>query len=440
MLLTLAVGCTHEPSTSLSDNDQEAATVTTVTASTTLSTPSTIKSKDKNTTKAKTTTKTKTKKTTAEKTKAPTATPTTAPTRFYTEIKTRAVGRDEFQQIALHPDGETVAMHIDIPADWTLQQNTDGGWDIVRNKQRIGTVGCKKPPAAKAQYAAQYTDHDGYTFAQMIRTADNADGFEWMLAIMHPTNTAFHTVYMTVSYSELSAAAVKKMLADCVVVPDRSNVTPQLLKSSNGSNKIAILGNSFVSTSGIGNFLEAFIDAGDKPYQTVASSIGYANVGTYGNSAAWMSRLRSGEFAVVFLCGFYSDYSVLFTQIQQACDQSDTKLVIFPAHNESASAISAVKENNPDAFFLLWKNEIDALIADGVSYNLFCINDQHQHSTPLAGYVGAHMIYRSLFGEVPPRTDNAPLSAREVRTKLGDTYMDTGVVKQDTIIDTYICS
>jgi hypothetical protein len=29
------------------------------------------------------------------------------------------------------------------------------------------------------------------------------------------------------------------------------------------------------------------------------------------------------------------------------------------------------------------------------------VDDQHLHSTPLAGYVGAMMIYRSIYGQMP---------------------------------------
>lgn len=439
MLLTLVVGCTHEPSTSLSDNDQEAATVTTVTASTVSTTPSTTKNKEKNTTKAKNTTKTKAKKTTTEKTKALTAAPTTAPTKFYTDIKTRAMRQNEYQRIALRPDGENMAIHLDIPADWTLQSNQNGGWDILRNKKRIGTVGFQVPPAAK-QYDTTYTDHDGYTFAHAVRAANNADGFEWMLVIMHPLDAKFRTIYMTVSYSELSMAAVEKILANCQMITDRGNVTPDLLKNTNDSNKIAILGNSFVDTSQIGGFLRAFLKAGDKPYQVTTSAIGGGNLKDYAESTLWMARFRHGEYAAVFLCGFYGDFSALLGEVQKACDQSNTKLVIFPAHNEEEYAITQAQKKNRNTPYLLWKYEIDALIASGVPYSQFCIDDFHQHSKPLAGYVGAHMIYRSLFGEIPSRTDAAPMLMWDVRTQLGDAYMDTGVVKQETVTGIYVCS
>ena len=38
----------------------------------------------------------------------------------------------------------------------------------------------------------------------------------------------------------------------------------------------------------------------------------------------------------------------------------------------------------------------------GVREDDFCFNDEHKHSKPLAGYIGAKMIYQSLFGVEPP--------------------------------------
>ena len=88
--------------------------------------------------------------------------------------------------------------------------------------------------------------------------------------------------------------------------------------------------------------------------------------------------------------------------------------------------INLAIENYDDIPVLNWKNEVNALINGGVNYNDFCVNDSHKHSTPLAGYVGAHMIYRTLFKTTPPvLTYNAPLSEDFVKLKLED-YISSG--------------
>ena len=129
------------------------------------------------------------------------------------------------------------------------------------------------------------------------------------------------------------------------------------------------------------------------------------------------------------MCGAYSSDDVNKLEvIKKACDASNTTLVIFPAHNESAWLAESAHKQYPNTKFLYWKDEIDSLIDKGVAYSDFCIDDMHQHSKPLAGYVGAHMIYRSVFGELPPALTNAEsigLTQTYVRMKLGQ-YIETG--------------
>ena len=68
-----------------------------------------------------------------------------------------------------------------------------------------------------------------------------------------------------------------------------------------------------------------------------------------------------------------------------------------------------------------------------ISYDSFCINDEHKHSTSLAGYVGASMIYRSLFNEFPQELKYAPLTMDEVSSQLGDYVYEGLKIKEDEI-------
>lgn len=83
-----------------------------------------------------------------------------------------------------------------------------------------------------------------------------------------------------------------------------------------------------------------------------------------------------------------------------ACNASCTPIVIFPAHNESYG--SKAHSRYPDVAFMDWRKEVNAFISSGVNKWNLCYNDQHLHSTPLAGYIGAHMIFRGIYGENPP--------------------------------------
>ena len=74
-----------------------------------------------------------------------------------------------------------------------------------------------------------------------------------------------------------------------------------------------------------------------------------------------------------------------------------------------------------------WKAEVDALIESGIDRWSFCINDEHQHSTELAGVVGAHMIYRAIYGEIPSVDGIYAVDSYNARELLG-TYLTDGKV------------
>ena len=131
------------------------------------------------------------------------------------------------------------------------------------------------------------------------------------------------------------------------------------------------------------------------------------------------------------MCGFYYAEDVTsFAEILRVCKAGDAVPVIFPAHNENLLHIDATAKEYPEVTLLHWKNEINLLIDRGVSRDDFCIDDGHNHSTPLAGYVGAHMIYRTLYkGTLPPSVSSActTITAAEIAELLGD-YPTKGIV------------
>ena len=101
------------------------------------------------------------------------------------------------------------------------------------------------------------------------------------------------------------------------------------------------------------------------------------------------------------MCGFYGDMNHELGIIKRACEKSGTKLIIFPAHNENSGMVTKAMEAYPDLLCINWKREIEQLIVEGRSKWDFCYDDEHLHSTPLAGYVGAMMIWRAIWGEMP---------------------------------------
>ena len=239
------------------------------------------------------------------------------------------------------------------------------------------------------------------------------------------------TLHLTVNYRELDRYAVNKL---CYAFSaQKSSTTPNTANKLSDSviergARIAILGNSFISTSKIGASLRDMLEY---RHYVEDISIGYATVSkTYSVDYSLLQDIADGSYDAVFICGFYSaDDATALEEVVRYCGYSDTKLFIFPAHNENETVReSAVSQYNRDVGFIDWKGEIDLLIGNGASRSDFCINDQHQHSTPLAGYVGANMIYRTLFGEVPTADVYTAISQSEVEDKLGD-YVNTGMIE-----------
>ncbi len=193
----------------------------------------------------------------------------------------------------------------------------------------------------------------------------------------------------------------------------------------NESKTILILGNSFIGSSQIGEFLNNMLKQAGSEYSVVAIAQGYATVSTYSCDPEWMAEISRGNYCYVFQCGFYTPgEKEEFEAIKQVCSAANTGIIAFPAHNEDPNAVDKISKED----CLNWKAEIDALIAAGVPYEHLCMDDMHQHSTPLAGYIGAHLIYRNLFDEIPPELgDGAPLTAAEVTEQLGN-YVKTGVI------------
>ena len=191
-----------------------------------------------------------------------------------------------------------------------------------------------------------------------------------------------------------------------------------------------ILGNSFVASSNIGNILGE-ICTPDQINYIDAVSLPNVSIKDYAGSATFIARIESGTYGMLFMCGLFSNDDVTgLEKIYEACQKSGTVLVLFPAHNEDRKRINAAQEKYPELVTVDWKEEIEQLIYSGVNKWDVCMNDGPEHSTALAGYVGASMIYRALFGELPQKPVTQQVSGitqAYVKTKLGE-YLKTGKI------------
>lgn len=222
---------------------------------------------------------------------------------------------------------------------------------------------------------------------------------------------------------------IKRICLGTYSLPDASSTRFSDLAELNKENcEILVLGNSFIGTSQVGESMNRLFAANGRDCYVYAVSVGYAGVNTYVKDSEIMADIRAGVYDAVFICGFYGSWeldpcSILY----DACLRSDTKLVLFPAHNEDRATVNAAARYCKNAYLLDWKAELDALIESGVDKWELCYNDTHLHSTPAAGYVAAHMAYRAIYGEVPRYGISYPVDSNAMQALFGD-YLETGLI------------
>ncbi len=342
------------------------------------------------------------------------------------EVDCRSVASSDWEKIQISDYDKALTFRLEIPYDWTITRANADTLNIVCDGRVIGTIEREDLPASARDFRF---GNVAKVFTQVTyEVSVESDGAYRCFTLLFRQNGVTYTVNVTLDYTALDENACRDFTRKFVIVPqEQVYIHPS---EGNTSRKILVVGNSFVATSRIGEFLNDMLQTDGSRYYVDPISIGMANVTTFESDAFICNSIRSGTYSYVFLCGLYSDEAVRsVSTIQECCEASDTVLVLFPAHNESASAINKAKDAYSELLFLDWKGEINALIASGVLYDDFCINDYHKHSTPLAGYVGAHMIYRKLFKKTPPTLSNfAPLSERDVYSKLANYIDNDGVI------------
>ena len=330
------------------------------------------------------------------------------------------------KEITFTPQKGGVSISVNIPADWTLQK-TDDGYDILKGSKIIGNVNNIMGSNYTDQTVNVYTKEIS-SKGMIITNCINRDGtdnqytYTRTLWYNYDETRKSRSIVLTFNYEEADSSAVHKMIsrAEKFTAPEKNM---GVLKTDESKPKILILGNSFVGTSNIGEILESM--CGTKA-QVSAVSVGMATTSTFVTSG-YIQEIRSGDYSIIFMCGLYNDDAFKdFEKIVEACEESDTKLAIFPAHNENRTEIDKAAIKYTYATLIDWKAEVDALIGNGVNWSLMYVNDAHNHSTPLAGYVGAHMIYRAVFGEIPTVTSVPGVTSAEIK-QLGS-YSTTGEV------------
>ncbi len=344
----------------------------------------------------------------------------------YLELEPVSIRNTVFGNFVFGEEG--TALQIPLPVEWTVLPEDDGSYSMMREGRTAGRLYAGERDASMVilrQESFLHGDADCQWEILLDAEADSADArYYHRFVYGYTVSGVEHRVTLMVSYRELDDVNAQKCANAFSLVQCRTpNYLNALPLSANAKGKnILILGNSFVNSSKIGTILSQMCQG--KPYGVEGVSVGYATVSK--SWASYLPAMRNGEYAAVLMCGFYGESDVTaFYAYVEACKASGTPIAILPAHNEQYGGSAATKY--PNVPFLDWKTEINVLIMQGVSWDDFCVDDAHKHSKPLAGYVGAHMIYRALFGENPPALSSyESLPHSYVAQKLGDYLKGAG--------------
>lgn len=315
------------------------------------------------------------------------------------------------------------SLSLPMPIEWILERENDSTVRIIREGSRIGEIQRSHPSISEGykSVVTEYVKIYDLTVERCIeRTLDEDPTFRLKYTYAYTENGVENKLALTVRYSEADVTTDENLFKKPALV-NNGDVTRFGYLEGLENGRLLIIGNSFINTSKVGQILSEMLTVNGKGAKVTHVSRGYATVNTYVSDLYMMNDIRNGAYDAVFICGFYSSDEVSnLSKMVDACKQSQTKLVLFPAHNESEKLPLIAQEKYEDVYLLHWMSEINGLIRSGIDRWKFCINDAHLHSTPLAGYVGAHMIYRSIYGEVPMEPTNTSISYKEVYSTLSE--------------------
>lgn len=316
---------------------------------------------------------------------------------------------------------------LELPQEWSLSKDSDTLYKIKRAGNEIGFITISEPTdsAEWSEVTSREKQIDQMTATESVEKhgTKNTLEFRYRWRYSYTENGKNHELNLYVTCAETPTLIGYKLMSLATIKPRRTDPNFGVLPAELDGKSMLVVGNSFVGTSDIGDILQNLFTVNGKSSTVHSISIGMGNIGKYAVDEQILSALRSGAYDVLFISGFYTnDDTYSLEVIKNVCDENGISVIVLPAHNENQASAerSASALNIP---IINWKSELDELLSSGVDKLALCINDSYSHSTPLAGYVGAHMIYRAIYGEAPSNIGSY-LSSLEI-SKLGD-YARTG--------------
>lgn len=362
--------------------------------------------------------------------KQPTATQApTAPTDPFDSMERREVM--DYKSEAFTLKNGAYYLSVSMPADWEIYSDRSGGYTVERGEQVIGALTraavddgtWQQVKAEKNPYVTDFSIEKSLE----RKLIENTYAYRFRYDYSYRDGSTPMQVTLTVDYAEADDYTEEELFANVRLLSFAESANYGTLAGIEDGT-VLILGNSFISSSNIGAILERMLEVNHKDMGVRAISRGMAEVSNYIADEQIMQEIRNGNYSAVFICGFYSRTTPEELEtLKAACNASNTTLVVFPAHNENRGTLNTVLGAVKGVHLLDWKAEVEGLIDFGVGQWDMCVNDYHKHSTPLAGYVGAHMIYRAVYGEAP-KNDPTGVISTSVLSKLPTNYRRHGCI------------
>lgn len=181
---------------------------------------------------------------------------------------------------------------------------------------------------------------------------------------------------------------------------DKTDIkTPDL---SGQDAKVLILGNSFVGSSEVGTILSGIAKASGESLSVEAVSEGFATISSLAHHITDNPKIKNGNYDAIFVCGVYSSDTAALQTFLDAVKDTKTKIILFPASNESPTDITNARIAHSGSGYVGWLDIIYELrVQEYFSTFSLIFDDDYLHINPLGGYAGALMIYNYLYREVP---------------------------------------
>ena len=336
---------------------------------------------------------------------------------------------DKFEYTYFSDKEDSKILTINMPKKWNFEKS-EQGYNIVEFSEVIGNITiCDEIASENNGQCVSETEIDAvgvFVTHTINKHQVNKDvSYSHTFIYKYEDINGSKNIVIKLPYEKVSIDTASKMMNYTNLEEAARDKYLGVLRIKDNRKRILIMGNSFINSSEIGDTLQKMCGSS---VVVDAYSRGYAEVRTYANDMFMMNEIESGKYSAVFICGFYSSDNVTaLNTIVNVCKNSGTKLAIFPAHNENRSVITSACAQYEYPILIDWKAEIDSFIQNGIEKEFFCVNDMHFHSTPIAGYIGAHIIYRALFGKIPLETQKYNYVSQTEIDRLGE-YKSTGFI------------